>query len=596
MRGSLSGGGDMFKRGGFLLLLSMVLISCTDRLPERTRVRTRAPQVSQELGIVVKGIDDWDLEKFLEEYPKSSIRVLSVQHKMYEIYGASVRAIRAFFKNAEIYPNQFIRSKVPRAQSKSNPPSSDSSLGCRAMDYEMSGSISFYTGDGQITQKKVGTFSLPQFRLGQRVTIEINQIVTGDVKPLPESQIQDIKWGFVEIPKTSQISRDIYSGKKVSFTLDNMGTYELSIWVTTKSHLCGFLGQTFTVTSNPEYEGPQGASSFKDFKRDFIERNFWHLLSVKNPLHWSRTPTSSPVVAVLDTGVHYNHPFLRARIAQTGDIPGNGIDDDGNGFIDDSIGYDFENGDNYPFDDAGHGTHVSGLIAGSGFGMSENARVLPVKVLNEWGGGDEGSFAAGIYYAVDTGAKIINMSLATTNRSTAPLLEKAIEYAREKGVVVVVAAGNGNSMGVGVDIEKSPLYPASLRMENLLTVAALHSSATRLTSYSNFSSHLVQIATYGGDLKKGLKIRSTYYQNARGLQFISMSGTSMATPIISGAIAKLLSYYPHLSPLEAKDILLKSADRLESLKGQVQNGSVLNVQSAMEEASSQEKLLMAGGF
>ncbi|HYW20212.1 MAG TPA: S8 family serine peptidase, partial [Nodularia sp. (in: cyanobacteria)] len=188
-----------------------------------------------------------------------------------------------------------------------------------------------------------------------------------------------------------------------------------------------------------------GKNTFADVPS--LGGNNWGADLVKAPAAWAQGYTGRGIViAILDTGVDYNHADLKDNIwTNPGETPGNGIDDDGNGYIDDAQGWSFGDNSNNTIDVNGHGTHVAGTIAGAnnGFGVTGiayDAKIMPVKVLNDKGSGSSDSVADGIYYAVNNGADVINLSLGGNFPNST--LEAAIEYASNKGTVVVMAAGN----------------------------------------------------------------------------------------------------------------------------------------------------------
>jgi subtilisin family serine protease len=179
--------------------------------------------------------------------------------------------------------------------------------------------------------------------------------------------------------------------------------------------------------------------------------------SLRAPLAWQQSTGSGVLVAVLDTGVQLNRAELRGHVwANPGEIPGNGIDDDGDGVVDDVHGADFVNGDGVPADDNGHGSHVAGIIAGHGpvHGLAPGATILPVKVLDAAMAGTAHSLAQGIDYAVAHGARIINVSVNGDGISRE--LEAAIGRAQSAGAVIVASAGND-----GRNLAGRPSYPVS---------------------------------------------------------------------------------------------------------------------------------------
>ena len=214
------------------------------------------------------------------------------------------------------------------------------------------------------------------------------------------------------------------------------------------------------------------------------------------------TNCSAVTVAVIDSGVNYNHPDLAANIwNNAAEIAGNGIDDDGNGFIDDVQGWDFVQNDNTPMDFNEHGTHVAGTIGAvgnngvGGTGICWGVKIMPVRVLGSKGSGTTASIVAGIDYAVANGAKVINMSLGGSGGAAGDLEDTAIANANAAGVLVIVAAGNSTT-----NIDTTPTYPASYTQPNIITVAATDQNDA-LASFSNFGAVSVDVAAPGVNIK-----------------------------------------------------------------------------------------------
>ncbi len=250
------------------------------------------------------------------------------------------------------------------------------------------------------------------------------------------------------------------------------------------------------------------------------------------------------VIAVLDTGVDMSHEDLAGAIwTNPGEIPGNGIDDEGNGFIDDEHGWDFASQDNLPDDDYGHGTHVAGIVAaridnGIGIaGLAGAATIMPVDVFDYAIGTYEDLIRA-IVYATDNGAHVINMSLGASSYSLGE--EMAVNYAFSRGVVVVAAAGNTG--------DELLHYPAA--HANAIAVA----STTAQDVLSSFSTRGVWVDIAA----PGSSIYSTVYGNS----YRTMSGTSMATPHVAGLAALILSRNPTLTPTQVQDLIESTADDL----------------------------------
>lgn len=271
------------------------------------------------------------------------------------------------------------------------------------------------------------------------------------------------------------------------------------------------------------------------------------------------------IIAVIDTGVHYNHQDLSPNILTNS-----------NGNL---IGYDFYNGDNYPNDDHGHGTHVAGLAAGTRSGVAPKAKIMPIKVLNSNGQGDIATIAAGILYALDMGADIINLSLGGVGSQMAQRdiesLISGVRLAEAKGRLLVAAAGNGGDDSVGDCNDEDPIYPSSFQTDSIISVAAVD-SYNNLTYYSNYGGSTVHIAAPGGNNNyDGL------YSTAINGGYLSMAGTSMATPLVSGLAALIKSSNPNLSSKQIRNIIFSTGKSSNSLQGVTETGKVINVRNAI---------------
>lgn len=284
----------------------------------------------------------------------------------------------------------------------------------------------------------------------------------------------------------------------------------------------------------------------------------WGMTNTNAESAWdTRTDASSIIVGVIDSGVQYNHPDLVDNIwTNSGEIPNNGIDDDNNGYVDDFYGYDFDNEDNDPMDDNGHGTHVAGTIGATGdnnigvAGVAWNASLMSLKVI---GNGSNADVARAIDYATDNGAKITNNSYgyAGTNVPGSQVMSDAIGRAKNAGVLYIVAAGNSRTGIPASDMDGNfNSWPAeeSKVHDNVITVAALDEGGG-FASYSHWGDESVQIAA------AGTNIASTYINNG----YVYSSGTSMAAPHVAGAAALLWAERPDMNYLEIKAALLDNA-------------------------------------
>ncbi|MDM3854510.1 MAG: S8 family peptidase, partial [Aphanizomenon gracile PMC649.10] len=275
--------------------------------------------------------------------------------------------------------------------------------------------------------------------------------------------------------------------------------------------------------------------------------NNWGADLIKAPTAWNNGYTGQGIiVAVLDTGVDYNHQDLKNNIwSNAKEIAGNGIDDDGNGYVDDVQGWNFDSSNNNILDNNGHGTHVSGTIAAENnsigvTGIAYNSKIMPVKVLDANGSGSYSSITKGIYYAVDNGANVINLSLG--GNSSKDTLKSAIEYASNKGVMVVMAAGNNS--------DALPSYPARYAYNSGIAVGAVDKN-NNLADFSNRSGS--QEITYV--TAPGVDVYSTIPND----QYANYNGTSMAAPHIAGVVALMLSANPNLTDIQVRQIIISTS-------------------------------------
>jgi subtilisin family serine protease len=280
----------------------------------------------------------------------------------------------------------------------------------------------------------------------------------------------------------------------------------------------------------------------------FTDTIDWGVKRVGADSSWDSGTGNGVIVAVVDTGIQLNHPDLSTNVI---------------------TGYDFVNNDESATDDNGHGTHVAGIIAstmnGSGnVGTSYSAKLMPVKVLNESGYGYLSDVAKGIYYAADNGARIINMSLGTSEDSDT--LRTAVQYAANKGVLLVAAAGNDSGAPCA--------YPAAY--SSVVCVVATDQD-NKLASFSNI----------GGELAApGVSNYSTYINSA----YATLSGTSMASPHVAGSAALLLSVCTDCSTSEVRTLLRETATDLGSVGNDIIFGyGLVNLIEATETLQPDEE-------
>lgn len=300
------------------------------------------------------------------------------------------------------------------------------------------------------------------------------------------------------------------------------------------------------------------------------------------PTAWDTTTGSSDVVVqIIDTGVRHDHPDLAANMWQNlGEVAGNGIDDDSNGFIDDVYGYDFRNNDGDPMDDHYHGTHVAGTIGARGnngigvTGVAWNVKIMAGKFLGSTGSGSTANAIRAVDYGTLMRQRGVN--LIASNNSwggggfNASLLY-AIQSAGSSGIVFVAAAGNDNSNNDTV-----PNYPSCYNSSNVISVASNTSAAER-SYFSNYGATSVDISAPGSD------ILSTYPTN----QYAYLSGTSMAAPQVTGllVLAQSVCNRP-LSVTELVNSVLLSGTSYPALSGLVATGAIANGPGTIAAAAS----------
>lgn len=294
--------------------------------------------------------------------------------------------------------------------------------------------------------------------------------------------------------------------------------------------------------------------------------------------------TETIIVAVVDTGIDYNHEDLKDVLwVNEKEIPGNGIDDDNNGYVDDVYGIntlvrDSEGratGNNK--DTHSHGTHVAGTIGakqnnGIGIaGIASNVKMMGIRSVPNSSDETDIDVAESFIYAAKNGAKIINCSFGKSRNEGNNLIPETLKYIEEKyGVLVIAAAGNDSS-----DIDKRPTYPASHKSDNLLIVASTTKSGG-MSYFSNYGKINVDVAAPGSDI----------FSTTPGNKYASMSGTSMASPTTAGVAAEILSHYPNLSPRQLKKVIMDSVTTNSRFTDKMVSGGRIDLLKGLELAAS----------
>jgi subtilisin family serine protease len=309
--------------------------------------------------------------------------------------------------------------------------------------------------------------------------------------------------------------------------------------------------------------------------KELFERQ-WGIDKISAPDAWNKSTGSKNVtVAIIDTGVDYNHPDLSANMwKNSGEIPANGIDDDGNGVVDDVFGFNAINTSGDPMDDHGHGTHVAGTVGAVGnnglgvAGVAWNVKLMAVKFLGASGGGTTFQATAAINYAVEMGADIINASWGASSSSS--ILADAVKDAVDAGVLFVAAAGNS-----GLNTDQKAHYPSGYDYPGVIAVGASDSS-DGLASFSNYGSNTVDIAA------PGVGIISTF----TGGRYASLSGTSMASPQVAGAAAVIKAFDGGLTHLEIKSRILNNGDYIPAFTTKIKTSARLNLNASLVNSGS----------
>ncbi len=314
----------------------------------------------------------------------------------------------------------------------------------------------------------------------------------------------------------------------------------------------------------------------------WVNGSLWGLTKIKAQDAWLLTTGSEEVVvADFDTGVNYLHPDLAANMWRNpGEIAGNGVDDDSNGYVDDVYGIDTANHDSDPMDDHGHGTHTAGIIGGVGnngigvVGVNWNVKILTCKFMTSTGSGMDSDAIECFNYIVALKKKGVNIRVTSNSWGGGrgvifpQSLQSAIDVAGNQGILHAFAAGNS-----GMNIDSTPFDPASFNSPSIVSVAASDSADGR-ASFSNYGATSVDLAA------PGVSISSTLMSGGYGVK----SGTSMATPHVAGAAALLSGQKPALTVAGVKSLLISSVDQVTAWNGLVASDGRLNVYLAALDA------------
>ena len=310
--------------------------------------------------------------------------------------------------------------------------------------------------------------------------------------------------------------------------------------------------------------------------------DLWGIKKVQGILPtWKIASGEGVTVAVVDTGIDYHHPDIQENMwVKVGEVPGNGMDDDGNGYVDDVYGYNFVSNHGNPMDGHGHGTHIAGTIAAVGsngigvIGVAFKSKVMALKGLDDNGRGFESDLAEALQYAADNGADVINNSWGGSGESS--LIRDAVNYAYSLGVVVVASAGNSS-------LDAAAFIPAGY--PNIITVAASDPDDKK-AEFSNFGA-IVDVTAPGVDVLSLRASGTDMYGDGThivGSDYYRADGTSMASPHVAGLAALLISKFPALTNEQIRDSIVYNTDDIDAnnpgFSGKLGTGRI-NAQKAL---------------
>lgn len=306
---------------------------------------------------------------------------------------------------------------------------------------------------------------------------------------------------------------------------------------------------------------------------DDLGPELWGMAKIQAPAAWDQTVGSKtgPIVAVVDSGIDYTHPDLAANMwTNPGEIPGDGLDNDGNGVVDDVHGLNAITGSGDPLDDEEHGTHCAGTIGAQGnngqgvVGVQWNANLMGIKFLNHEGSGSTSNAIKGLLYAEANGARI-----SSNSWGGGKLNQALYDVMASSSMLHVCAAGNDNQNN-----DVNPTYPGSFDLPNVVAVAATDKGDRRV-GFSSYGQTTVDLAAPGLDI----------YSTKPGGEYHKLSGTSMAAPHVAGAAALLLAAHPELSNAEVKARLLR-VDHVPELADKTVSGGRLNLANVLDDDST----------
>lgn len=544
-----------------------------------------APKSELDAGLIVRFDSDHQAKKYFDEHPVQ-VRPIHESSFLYEVRGVSESDFkRTVGAHQFIEKNRVMKRLAPKLRARAffnqslNRVKLQQSLKSKAAQvFDVSRCV--YKSDGNPDLKtpkpvldvlepiSLRDADTPKVPLGTTIVFDSSR-TKNTVPGIRKADVYWKVWG----PTGSIHTHTESYGERFSFTPDMPGAFDVTLLARDEEDRCAFVPYTIGVSYAEPFEGVKAARAFAEKDRSL----FAHLTSIGAEEAWKTTQAAGQIIAILDSGVNYNHPDLAQNIYV------NSRNEYGKNMLD---------GGGMPFDDYGHGTHVAGLAASAVTGVARNAKILPVKVLDGMGDGDLVSILSGMTYAAEQGAQILNMSLSTQSVFPEERLELSESYLQvlkiigQKGAVVVAAAGND-----GKDIDQYPVYPASVSADsNVLIAVGATQLNGKLSEFSNYGSKSVNVAAPGGsaaDMDASKKnenggLMSTYYWAVGGQYgYVRYSGTSMASPVAAGVVALMKSSHPEMPNFQIKSALMKSSVDVADLRGKVASSGLISAPQAV---------------
>lgn len=555
---------------GIFILSFFAGCGARQSLPEvqvaQNRTVDQAPLSDETAGVVVhvncdEGEQGVEQLQNLVDTSNVSIRKVNPERGLYEVYGADAAQVAAAVPSAQVEQNKIFRTEPVHQLSHDR--AEEALAIAMAAAGETATAAKCIWDDPHATIPSVEAESDPTLSSNNpKVYVQGTKVaLAAGLESIPLTYA----W-VVDAPRTSLSKGKKTPGKKLTIQLDQLGGYYVFLVGRDGSNRCAvsdpiLMGATYT---NAEAFGGKGQRPRS--VADTTKAKFPHLNLISAWEAQAITKGAGVKIAIVDSGVTYNHPHLSPNlILKQGAL----------------VGKNFVHSGELPQDDNGHGSHVAGLSAGAVGGVAPNAQVIPVKAMNALGMGDLASIAGAIEYAADQGADIINLSLGQETANPPKTMADAIAYARKKGALIVTAAGN-----YGSNNDLSPNWPANFSGPGILSVAAVDNAGV-ITDYSNFGTESVDIAAPGGKSEEGThdnELLSHDYLECDKGSYARMSGTSMASPVVAGVAALVMSANKDLSAARVKEILLQTGSSRAPLKEILRSGKIVNALKAVQKA------------